>query len=141
MKKARILYIDSDEIQRKAVTNELRSKGYNISAAASGETGIRMFNAKTFDVILCNYRLAKTDGLRILEKIRLDNPEIPFVLLSEKRSVSLAVKAIKKGAHHFASKPIDSNQIAITIEQIIEKSKLEKKRQESQANLQNVLQN
>ena len=97
MKKARVLYIEADEIRRKALTTGLRSKGYSVSAASSGETGLRVFNAKTFDVILCNLKLQGMDGISILENIRLEDPNIPFIMLSAHGTASQAVKAIRKG--------------------------------------------
>ena len=138
MKKVRVLYIEDDEIQRKKLSNGLRSKEYSVSVAASGETGLRVFNTKTFDVILCNFKPQGMDGIRILENIRLEDPNIPFIILSTHGTATQAVEAIRKGANHFVLKPTGSDQIAITIQQIIEKSNIEKKKQESQAALQRL---
>jgi PAS domain S-box-containing protein len=76
--------------------------------------------------------MPKMDGLEVLQKIRHQDPDIPFIILSARGTVSMAVKAIKKGADHFVLKPAEINQLAITIEQTIEKTKLKKKLKDSQ---------
>jgi len=132
MEKRRLLYIEDDETERKKSSSLLRSKGYKVTISSSGETGLRLFKDRKFDVILCNLDMPKMGGLEVLQKIRRENPDIPFIILSARGSVSVAVKAVKKGANHFVLKPIEINQLTITIEQTIEKTKLKKKLQDSQ---------
>lgn len=141
LKKVKILYIDNKEIQRKKFANGLRSLGYSVSVTTSGETGLRLFDNKAFDIVLCDLNLPDMDGLQILENIRNKDQNIPFIILSDLGTVELANEAIKKGANHFVLKPTEIIQIAITIEQIIEKTKLEKKLHDSQAALQMVAEN
>lgn len=138
MAKVRILYIEDDDIQRKTLASGLRSKGHSVSVATSGRTGLRLFNSKAFEVILCDLNMPEMDGLGVLENIRRKDPDIPFIILSAHGTVPLAVKTIKKGATYFVLKPVEINQITITIEQIIEKTKLQKKLQDSQNILQMV---
>lgn len=138
MAKVRILYIEDDDIQRKTLASGLRSKGHSVSVATSGRTGLRLFNSKAFEVILCDLNMPEMDGLGVLENIRRKDPDIPFIILSAHGTVPLALKAIKKGATYFVLKPVEINQITITIEQIIEKTKLQKKMQDSQNILQMV---
>ena len=128
MAKVRVLYIEDNDIQRKTLASGLRSKGHSVSVATSGRTGLRLFNSKAFEVILCDLNMPEMDGLGVLENIRRKDPDIPFIILSAHGTVPLAVKAIKKGANYFVLKPVEINQITITIEQIIEKTKLQKKK-------------
>jgi len=141
MDKARILYIESDEIQRKTVSSALRSKGYRVTVAASEQIGFRLFEKKTFDVILCDLNLPKIDGIEVLERIRCINLNIPFIIFAARGSVAQAKKAIKKGATHFVLKPKDINEIVIIIEQVIERNKLQKVFSDSQAFMQTVIGN
>ncbi|MEE9501509.1 MAG: PAS domain S-box protein [Candidatus Aminicenantaceae bacterium] len=141
MVKVRVLYIEDNDIQRKTLASGLRSKGHSVSVATSGRTGLRLFNSKAFEVILCDLNMPEMDGLGVLENIRRKDPDIPFIILSAHGTVPLAVKAIKKGANYFVLKPVEINQITITIEQIIEKTKLQKKMQDSQNTLQMVAEN
>jgi two-component system NtrC family sensor kinase len=141
MDKARILYIESDEIQRKTVSSALRSKGYRVTVAASEQIGFRLFEKKTFDVILCDLNLPKIDGIEVLERIRCINLNIPFIIFAARGSVAQAKKAIKKGATHFVLKPKDIHEIVIIIEQVIERNKLQKVSSDSQAFMQTVIEN
>ncbi len=141
MGKVRVLYIEDDKAQRITISNGLRLLGYKVSVAVSGRTGLRLFDSRTFDIILCDLNMPEMDGLGVLEKIRLKDPDIPFIILSAHGTVPLAVKTIKKGASYFILKPTEINQIAITIEQIIERTNLQKKFQDSQATLQMVAEN
>ncbi|MGB6865357.1 MAG: response regulator, partial [Candidatus Aminicenantaceae bacterium] len=141
MTKAKILYIEDNDTQRRTLASGLRTKGYSVSVATSGRTGLRLFNSKEFDVILCDLNMPEMDGLGVLGNIRRKDLDIPFIILSSHGSIPMAVKAIKKGADYFVLKPVEINQITITIEQIIEKTKLQKKMQDSHHTLQMVAEN
>lgn len=141
MEKIRILYIEDDETQRKTLSSLLRSKEYRVTVAASGQTGLRLCNSRAFDAILCNLNMPKMDGMEILHRIRCRNPDIPFIILSAHGTVSLAVKAIKRGAYDFIIKPPHIDEIETKINRAIEKTKLKKKLQDSQAALRMVAEN
>lgn len=141
MSQVRILYIEDDDIQRRTLARGLRSNGYSVSVATSGRTGLRLFNSKAFEMILCDLNMPEMDGLGVLENIRRKDPEIPFIILSAHGTTPLAVKAIKKGANYFVLKPVEINQITNTIEQIIEKTTLQKKLEDSHHTLQMVAEN
>ena len=141
MEKTKILYIEDDENQRRTLSSRLRKKGYSVTAAASGQSGLRLFKSRNFDVILCDLNMPKINGLDVLDEIRRKYLDIPFIILSAHGTASLAVKAIEKGANHFVLKPIEINQIVITIEQAIEKTKLQGKLRASQDALRMVSEN
>ena len=139
--KKKILYIEDEVNQRRILSSQLRTKGYSVTTAASGHSGLRLFKSRNFDVILCDLNMPKINGLDVLEEIRRKDRDIPFIILSAHGTASLAAKAIKKGADHFVLKPIEINQIVITIEQTIEKIKLKGKLRASQDALRMVSEN
>ena len=141
MDKASILYIESVENQRKALARQLRSKGYKVATAASGQTGLDLFEKRTFDVILCDFSLPGIDGIDILDRIRCRNKDVPFIIYAARGSAAQAKKAIKKGADQFVLKPKEIHEIVIIIEQVLERSRLEKTTAESQAFLKMVTEN
>lgn len=141
MEKRKILYIEDEANQRRTLSSQLRTKGYSVTAAASGQSGLRLFKSRNFDVILCDLNMPKINGLDVLDEIRLKKRDIPFIILSAHGTASLAAKAIKKGADYFVLKPIEINQIVITIEQTIEKTKLRGKLRASQDALRIVSEN
>ncbi len=141
MDKARILYIESNEIQCKTLSSRLRSKGYKVTVAASGQTGLRLFEKRTFDVILCDLNIPKIDGIEVLERIRCRDLDIPFIIFATRGSVTQAKKAIKKGANHFVLKPKEAHEIIIIIEQVIQKIKLQKEFKDSQDIMKMITEN
>ncbi len=141
MGKVRVLYIRDDDSKRKAIAADLRSKGYSVSVANSGATGFRLFNQRTFDIILCDLEKPENSSLAVLEKIRKQDPGIPFILLTRQGSSSHVKKAIKKGVDHLIVKPADTRRIIIAIVQTLEKAKLQRKMSAAHASLQMAAEN
>ncbi|MGB6338987.1 MAG: response regulator, partial [Candidatus Aminicenantaceae bacterium] len=89
MTKAKILYIEDNDTQRRTLASGLRTKGYSVSVATSGRTGLRLFNSKAFDVILCDLNMPEMDGLGVLGNIRRKDLDIPFIILSSHGSIPM----------------------------------------------------
>ncbi|MCP4583609.1 MAG: PAS domain S-box protein [candidate division Zixibacteria bacterium] len=141
MGKLRILYIEDNMRQRKALTGKLRSRGLTLTVATSGRTGLGFLKKRTFDAILCDLNMPRMNGLEMLERVRAKDQNIPFIILTAHGTVSLAVKALKKGANHFILKPPAPDEIVISIKQLIENAKLQQKLKDSQAALNIVMEN
>ena len=141
MKHLRVLFIEDDADQRRSLAKDLRSKGFKVTAARSGKTGLSYFKKRTFDIILCDLHMEELDGLDVLDRVRELDPDIPFIITTAHGAVSQAVKAIKRGAHHFILKPLEVNEIVLTIRQTIEQAELKRKLNESQAALRMVMEN
>ncbi len=141
MEKIKILCIEDDENQRKQLSRDLRARGFSVTPAKSGRTGLTLFENRRFDAVLCDLNMPGIDGLQVLDRVKRKDPEIPVVILTAHGAVSHAVKAIKKGAHHFILKPLEIDEIVVTITQAIEQSQLQKKFAESQAMLRMVAEN
>ena len=141
MEKIRILYIEDDDKQRNTLSNSLRSKGYSVTVASLGSAGLSLFKGKNFDVVLCALNRSKIGNIDALEKFRLKDPDIPFIILSARGTVAQAKKAVRKGAIQFVLKPKDATEIAFFIEQAVERTKLGKKERDSQAVFRMVLEN
>jgi CheY-like chemotaxis protein len=72
-----ILIIDDEKAIRKTLSEILSYEGYKIEEAGDGEEGLRRFRDKTFDVVLCDIKMPKIDGIEFLEKVRESNPDVP----------------------------------------------------------------
>ena len=70
MNMIKILYIEDDSKQRKTFSGQLRAKGFKVTVAASGKTGLWLFNRSSFDAILCDLNMPLMNGLEVLEKIK-----------------------------------------------------------------------
>ncbi|MDZ4807793.1 MAG: sigma-54 dependent transcriptional regulator [Bacteroidota bacterium] len=121
---ADILIIDDEKAIRKTLTEILSFEGYKIDEAADGEEGLKKFKEKTFDLVLCDIKMPKLDGIEFLQKAGEINPDVPIIMISGHGNIETAVEAVKKGAYDFISKPPDLNRLLITIRNAMDKSSL-----------------
>src|SRR6478735_2375407 len=119
-----ILIIDDEKAIRKTLSEILSYEGYKIEEAGDGEEGLRRFRDKTFDVVLCDIKMPKIDGIEFLEKSREVNPDVPVIMISGHGNIDTAVEAVKKGAYDYISKPPDLNRMLITLRNAMDKNTL-----------------
>ncbi|MEO9022048.1 MAG: sigma-54 dependent transcriptional regulator [Ginsengibacter sp.] len=119
-----ILIIDDEKAIRKTLTEILGFEGYKIDDASDGEEGLRKFKEKNYDVVLCDIKMPKLDGIEFLEKAREINSEVPIIIISGHGNIETAVEAVKKGAYDYISKPPDLNRMLITLRNAMDKNTL-----------------
>ncbi|MEO8852723.1 MAG: sigma-54 dependent transcriptional regulator [Ginsengibacter sp.] len=119
-----ILIIDDEKAIRKTLTEILGFEGYKIDEASDGEEGLRKFKEKNYDLILCDIKMPKLDGLEFLEKAKEINSEVPIIIISGHGNIETAVEAVKKGAYDYISKPPDLNRLLITLRNAMDKTTL-----------------
>lgn len=118
---ANILIIDDEKAIRKTLSEILSYEGYKIDEAADGEEGIKKFSSTTYDVVLCDIKMPKIDGLEFLEKAKEINADVPIIVISGHGNIETAVEAVKKGAFDYISKPPDLNRLLITLRNALDK--------------------
>jgi len=121
---ANILIIDDEKAIRKTLTEILSFEGYKIDEASDGEEGLKRFSEKSYDLVLCDIKMPKIDGIEFLEKAKGINPDIPIIMISGHGNIDTAVEAVKKGAFDYISKPPDLNRLLITLRNATEKQDL-----------------
>ncbi len=121
---ADILIIDDEKAIRKTLTEILSFEGYKIEEASDGEEGIKKFKEKTYDLVLCDIKMPKMDGIEFLQKAGEINTDVPVIMISGHGNIETAVDAVKKGAFDYISKPPDLNRLLITIRNAMDKSTL-----------------
>ena len=121
---ASILIIDDEKAIRKTLSEILRYEGYKIDEAADGEEGLRKFSNSAYDLVLCDVKMPKMDGIEFLEKSKAINPDVPIIVISGHGNIETAVEAVKKGAFDFISKPPDLNRLLITLRNALDKQTL-----------------
>jgi DNA-binding NtrC family response regulator len=119
-----ILIIDDERAIRKTLTEILGFEGYKIDEASDGEEGLRKFREKSYDLVLCDIKMPKLDGLEFLEKAKEINGEVPIIIISGHGNIETAVEAVKKGAYDYISKPPDLNRMLITLRNAMDKTSL-----------------
>jgi two-component system, NtrC family, nitrogen regulation response regulator NtrX len=123
---ANILIIDDERAIRNVLKDILGNEGYKVDEAADGEEGLKKFLATTFDVVLCDIKMPKLDGIEFLQKATEANPDVPIIMISGHGNIETAVDAVKKGAYDYISKPPDLNRLLITIRNAMDKNTLVK---------------
>ena len=121
---ATILIIDDEKSIRKTLAEILTYEGYNIDEASDGEEGLKKFKEKTFDLVLCDIKMPKLDGIEFLEKAKEINSDVPVIIISGHGNIETAVDAVKKGAFDYISKPPDLNRMLITLRNAMDKNNL-----------------
>ena len=121
---ASILIIDDERAIRKTLAEILSYEGYKIDEAENGEEGLKKFNSATYDVVLCDIKMPKMDGIEFLEKARAVNPDVPIIVISGHGNIETAVDAVKKGAFDYISKPPDLNRMLITLRNALDRQTL-----------------
>jgi DNA-binding NtrC family response regulator len=121
-----ILIIDDEKAIRKTLNEILTFEGFKVTEASDGEEGLKLFSAETFDVVLCDIKMPKMDGIEFLTKATELNPDVPVIMISGHGTIETAVDAVKKGAYDYISKPPDLNRMLITIRNATDRNLLNK---------------
>lgn len=121
-----VLIIDDEKAIRKTLNEILSFEGYKIKEAANGEEGLKLFSEKPFDVVLCDIKMPKIDGLEFLNKASEIHPDVPIIMISGHGNIDTAVEAVKKGAFDYLSKPPDLNRLLITLRNVVDRNTLSK---------------
>ena len=121
---ASILIIDDEKAIRKTLSEILSYEGYKIDEAVDGEEGLKKFSEKTYDVVLCDIKMPKLDGIEFLERSKDINADVPIIMISGHGNIETAVEAVKKGAYDYISKPPDLNRLLITLRNALDKQSL-----------------
>lgn len=135
---AAILLIDDEKSIRNVLRDILLHEGYQVEEAADGEKGIQQLKEKTFDLVLCDIKMPKMDGLEVLQQIMHLHPDLPVIMISGHGTIETAVDAVKKGAYDFIAKPPDLNRLLITIRNALDKNALVKETRVLKKKVKNV---
>ena len=121
---ANLLLIDDEKSIRKTLKEILEYEGYTVDEASDGAEGFRMIQEGDYDIVLCDIKMPKMDGMEVLEKAQISNPDVTFIMISGHGTLETAVEAVKKGAFDYVAKPPDLNRLLITIRNALDKSNL-----------------
>ncbi|QNL22701.1 sigma-54-dependent Fis family transcriptional regulator [Hyphobacterium sp. CCMP332] len=120
----KILIIDDEASIREAMKEILETEKYEVDEAASGEEGLKKLITENFDIVLCDIKMPKMDGLEVLSKAKETEVKAQFIMVSAHGTIETAVEATKKGAFDFIVKPPDLNRLLISIKNALEKGQL-----------------
>ncbi|WP_129715770.1 sigma-54 dependent transcriptional regulator [Pedobacter sp. SYP-B3415] len=112
---AKILIIDDERAIRSTLREILEYENYEVEDIDNGIDGLELIQKKNFDLVLCDIKMNKMDGMEVLEQALTFKPDLPFIMISGHGTVETAIEASKKGAFDFISKPPDLNRLLITV--------------------------
>ena len=121
---AKILIIDDEKSIRRALREILEYEKYEIEEAEDGPSGLEKLRANTYDLVFCDIKMPKMDGIELLEKVQSEEIDSPMVMISGHGNIETAVESIKKGAYDFIQKPLDLNRILVTVRNALDKTNL-----------------
>jgi two-component system nitrogen regulation response regulator NtrX len=121
---ANILVIDDEKSIRNTLKEILEYEDFKVDVAAEGPEALEMLEKKEYDVVLCDIKMPKMDGIEVLERIHGGAHNTQVIMISGHGNIDTAVDAIKKGAFDFIEKPLDLNRLMITIRNAMDKSTL-----------------
>ncbi len=122
--KKTILVADDDLAHRTMLRTLLSGWGYMITEADDGSSAVEAVRRQPFDLILMDIRMIRVSGLEALTEIKAYNPAIPVVIMTAYASVETAVLALKKGAYDYLTKPLDFDELRLTLERAMDHSHL-----------------
>ena len=121
---SKILVIDDERAIRNTLKEVLEYEKHEVDLAEDGPSGLEMFSANSYDIVLCDIKMSKMDGIEVLQKIAETTSDTPVIMISGHGNIDTAVESIKKGAYDFLEKPLDLNRLLITIRNATDKSTL-----------------
>lgn len=133
---SKILIIEDESAIRRVLTKILSEENstYEVSEAEDGLEGIELVKKDDYDLILCDIKMPKMDGVEVLEAVKKIKPEIPIVMISGHGDLDTAVNTMRLGAFDYISKPPDLNRLLNTVrialdrkELVVENTRLKKK--------------
>lgn len=118
---AKILIIDDERAIRVTLKDILSYEGHEIDLAVDGFDGLDKLSNNKYDIVLCDIKMPKMDGLEVLSEIVARKIDVTVVMISGHGTVETAVEAIKKGAYDFIEKPLDLNRLLVVIKNATER--------------------
>ena len=123
---AKILIIDDERPIRSTLKEILEYEKFKVDEAEDGPVGLDLIRKNEYDIILCDIKMPKMDGMEVLETIQKEGFETPVVMISGHGNIETAVESLKNGAYDFIQKPLDLNRILVTIRNAMDKKDLVK---------------
>ncbi len=128
----RILIVDDDESISRTMELIFEAKNYATKIALSGQEAIAATKERDYNLAILDIRLPDVDGITLLGQLSKMNPDLGIILITGYASMETAVDALNKGAAAYITKPLNMDEVLITVSQVLERQQLKEKLRESE---------
>ncbi|MBW1841565.1 MAG: response regulator [Deltaproteobacteria bacterium] len=135
----KILLIDDEEGNVRVLSISLKSDGYDVVTAFSGEEGLEVFDSESPDIVLTDLKMPGMNGLEVLKKVKENSPETEVIIITGHGDIDSAIEALQYGASDFINKPIRDEGLSIALKRATEKIDIRYKLKQYTENLENLV--
>jgi putative nucleotidyltransferase with HDIG domain len=121
---ANILIVDDEESIREVVSTLLEAQGYQCTQASNGVEGLAEVQKDSYDLVLSDIVMPEMDGLKLLERVKAHNKDLPMVMVTALHDIATALQAIRMGAYDFLLKPFEKDQLYFSVRRALEHRRL-----------------
>jgi len=121
---AYILVVDDEKKMRHLLSMMLERKGYKVDQAGDGVEALEILKESAYDMIICDIKMPRLDGIGLLDRIRQEKKSCPVVFITAFATVDSAVEAMRRGAVDYITKPFDEERILLTVERTLNVSRI-----------------
>ncbi len=134
-----ILIVDDEEAIREVVSTLLESQGYSCTPAANGRIAVEHLKSNSPDLVLSDMVMPEMDGLKLLEWTRGHDKDIPVIMVTAMHDLSTALDAIRCGAYDYILKPLEKDQLYMSVRRALEHRRLLLENRNYQRNLEKLV--
>ena len=124
-KPVRVLILDDDESFRTVLRYNLTQAGYEVMGAEDGHEGLRLLERHPFSVLISDIKMPGMDGMEVLRHAREKRPDLIVIMVTAYGSIEMAVEAMRDGAHDYITKPLNRDELLLTLQRALERKHLE----------------
>jgi len=126
-KQLKILVADDDRIQLSILKKRLQKHGFEVVTCNDGREAKEEFERNPVDLVIADYMMPNMDGLELLETLRKDGVDIPFIIITAYGDIDSTMKAFKLGVTDYITKPFDSDELVITVQKALNIGQIKRK--------------
>jgi DNA-binding NtrC family response regulator len=113
-----MLVVDDDELSRTTLKDYFADVGYDVTTAVDGEDALRQFSPGKFDCVISDLMMPNINGIELLKRIKLQDKNVFFLMVTGYPSIDNAVDAMKEGAYDYVTKPFHMEDIRLKVERM-----------------------
>jgi putative nucleotidyltransferase with HDIG domain len=137
--KEKILVVDDEEAIREVVATLLEAQGYQCTVVENGRAALEKFLGDSHDLVVSDIVMPEMDGLKLLEKVRANNQDVPVIMVTAMHDISTALEAIRHGAYDYILKPFEKDQLYLSVRRALEHRRLVRENRNYQRNLEKLV--